>query len=173
MAAKRRKSGRRSKKTQARALKAEPTVQARDRMFEAIRFMRREDLPLTRAAKKAGTTPITVRKYAGSALRRDARGRYVAKPSDQLTREMRFFVPDGMIEIKFRSSRVATRIAEHAAAVDLFLRTGRTDALEPFIGKSVRGTDGVVHPFVTDPAVLKRLANAGEIAFERLYPGRR
>jgi hypothetical protein len=172
MAAKRRRSGKRAKKTQARVRKAEPTVQARDRMFETIRFMRREGISLTRAARRAGTTPATVRKYVGSALRRDTRGRYVVKPSDRLTREMRFFVSDGMIEIKFRSSRAATRIAEHAAAVDRFLRTGRTDALESFIGKSVRGTNGVVHPFVTDPATLERLANAGEISFERLYPGR-
>lgn len=172
MPAKRRQSRKRSKKTQAKARKAEPTVQARGRMFEAIRLMRREGLPLTRAAKKAGTTPSTVRKYAGSALQRDARGRYVVTPSDRLTREMRFYARDGMIEIKFRSSRAATLIAEHAAAVDRFLRTGRTDALEPFVGKSVRATDGAVHPFVTDPAVLERLANAGLISFERLYPGR-
>jgi hypothetical protein len=140
--------------------------------LEVLSIMRREGVSLTRAARKAGTTAATVRKYVSPALRRDGRGRYAVTPSDRLTREMRFYAPDGMIEIKLRGSRAASRIAEHAAAVHLFLHKGRTDVLKPFIGKSVRGTDGVAHPFVTDPAILKRLGEAGETSFERLYPGR-
>jgi hypothetical protein len=54
------------------------------------------------------------------------------------------------------------------AAVDHYLKTGDTDGLSKFRGRTVRA-ENHTFAFVTDPRILDRLANAGEVAFEDLY----
>ena len=74
----------------------------------------------------------------------------------------------GKMEIVVRGSGPASRVARHMAAVDQYLREGSTDALQEFAGKRIRA--GLLTPrFVTDPAILDRLAFAGEVSFDRLY----
>jgi hypothetical protein len=130
--------------------------------------MRTDGLSLTRAAREVHTTPETMRRYVGSALVRTRRGRWAATPSDRLTRRVWFLTPKGKIELAVRSSRTASLIARHMAAVHRYLETGETDALQEFVGKSVRSR-GASFAFLTDPRVLDRLAHAGEVSFERLY----
>jgi hypothetical protein len=138
------------------------------RAVDALALMRREGMSLAQAATRAGTTPNTVRRYAGTAIRKDSRGRYVAKPSDRLFRRMRFLTPRGRITLDVTNSRTASRIARYFAAVDRYLKTGKTDALREFRGKAIR-VGKVGYPFLTSPRTLDRLASAGEIAFEELY----
>ena len=116
----------------------------------------------------ARTTPKTVRKYVGRAVTRTSRGRYVATPSDRLTRRIWLLTKRGKIEIAVRGSRPASRVARYMAAVDQYLRSGRTDALQEFQGKTIRAGK-VTHRFVTDTTTLDRLAFADEVSFERLY----
>jgi len=142
-------------------------LHAQQRAFEALRLMRKEGLSLTRATRKAHTTPRTAIRRVGPALRRGPEGRYVAMPSDRLPRTVRLITPTGLIPVTV-SLRAASRIARHAVAVDRFLKTGETDALEPFRGAFIR-VGNVRHPFVTDPRTLTRLGNAGQVAFEDLY----
>jgi hypothetical protein len=130
--------------------------------------MRSKGLSLARAASEALTTPRTLEKYAGSALRKRSSGRYEAKPSDRLTRSLRFLTPAGQIAITVRSSRAASRIAGYWAAVDYYLRTGDTEHLHEFSGKSVRAGKEQF-PFITDPRTVNRIASAGEVAFEDIY----
>ena len=157
----------RRRRTRAKSKKAGRDPQERERGLASLAFMRSEGLSLTRAARKAGTTAATVRKYVGSTLTRNARGHYKPKRFDRLTRELRFTTRNGPIHLKVRDSRAASLVAHHAAAVRIFLRTGRLDVLEPFQGKSIRA-GGTTHPFLTDPDLLERLAYSGE-SFERLY----
>ena len=144
------------------------TEQTRQRMFEALQRMRASGASLTRAARDAHTTRRTVLKYAASAVQQEANGRYRVTKSDRLARTLRFLAPDGVISVSVRGSRPASRIARHWAAVDRYLRTGHTDALRAFAGRTFRA-GGTTRSFVTDPALLDRLANAGEVSFEDLY----
>lgn len=146
-------------------------TQARERAFEAISQMRGKSLSLKRAARAAHTTPETVKKYASSAILRASNGRYSAKPTDQLTRRVFFLTPKGSIELSVRGSRNVERIARHMAAVDRYLRTGDAGPLKKFKGQTVRSRDKKF-PFLTDTDAIDRLANAGEVSFERLYTRR-
>ena len=142
--------------------------EARERALEALNRMRADGLSLTRAARTSRTTPQTVRNYVGRALTRSAGGRYAPTPSDRFTRRVWLLTARGKVEIAVRGSRPASRVARHMAAVDRYLREGRTDALRGFEGETIRA-GRVVHAFVTDPVALDRLAFAGEVSFERLY----
>ena len=84
---------------------------------------------------------------------------------------MRFLTPQGATDLTVRGSRPASRIAKYWAAVDRYMKTGRTDALRRFQGASFRA-EKVKHFFVTDTRTLKRLGYAGEVAFEDLYADR-
>lgn len=141
---------------------------ARQRALDALRQMREEGKSLTQAAWAAQTTPRTVHKYVAPALRKTPVGRYVPTRSDRLTRQLRFLTPDGVISLNVRGSRTASETARYWTAVDRYLRTGLTDALEEFKGRTIR-IGKAAHPFVTDPGTLDRLANAGQVSFEDLY----
>jgi len=140
---------------------------ARERALEALSLMRAQGFSLTRAAQQAQTTTRTVRKYVSRALVKE-KGHLRAKPSDGLERRLRFLTVRGIIELRVRSSRTATRIAQYWNAVDHYLKTGNTSLLRPFRGKTVRAGK-VGYPFLTDPRTLNRLALAGEVTFEDLY----
>lgn len=144
---------------------------ARARALEALSLMRGKGKSLTRAAEEAQTTPRTVKRYIASALRQRENGRYLAKRSDRLYRELRFLTPEGQITLGVRGSSKASTIARYWVAVDRYLKTGETDALKPFRGRSLT-VGKLKYPFLTDPRALERLGNAGEVEFEDLYPAR-
>ena len=169
MARTRPRSRSRRKRTGRRPSRVDPL--ARERALEALNRMRTEGLSLTCAAQVARTTPRTVRKYVGQALRRTSGGRYVPTPTDRLTRLVWHLTSRGKVEIAVRGSRPASLEARYMAAVDRFLRTGETDAIREFQGQTIRAGKQT-HRFVTDPVTLERLAHAGEVSFERLYTRR-
>lgn len=140
---------------------------ARRRALDAVAGMRKGK-SLTRAAKLAHTTRATVVKYARSAVTRPPGKPYKALGYDQLTREMRFLTPKGVTALPIRSSASASRIGEYWNAVNHYLKTGRSNRLRAFRGKTVQVRGGH-HRFVTDELTLERLANAGEVRFEDLY----
>ncbi len=140
---------------------------ARERGLEALSRMRSDGLSLTQAARESHTTPETVRRSVTKALSKK-HGRWIPSTSDRLTRRVWFLTKDGLVEAVVRGSRPASRVARHMAAVDLYLRTGSTDALDEFKGKAIRAR-GDAYAFITDPILLDRLAEAGEVSFERLY----
>jgi hypothetical protein len=88
--------------------------------------------------------------------------------SRHLTKEMRFLTPQGVVALPIRNSQAASDIGEYWNAVNHYLKTGRSNRLRPFRGRSVQAA-GAQHGFVTDEATLERLANAGEVRFEDLY----
>lgn len=141
---------------------------ARDRALEALALMRREGSSLTKAAKAAGTTADTLKKYARSALRRTKAGAWKATKWDRLAREMRFPTPSGPIELEIKDSRSASVLGSYWAAVDRYLKTGDSDVLHPFRGRAIRA-GGVARVLVTDTRTLRRLAGAGVVEFEDIY----
>jgi len=130
--------------------------------------MRADGKSFTAAIKEAKTTRTTALRYVSSALLKERSGRYRAKPSDRFARELNFLTPGGQMAITVRSSLSASKIAGYMAAVDRYLKTGDTSGLDQFRGKSVRAGK-LKLPFLTDPKILDRLENAGQVAFEDLY----
>ena len=151
--------------------RTERAREARERALAALALMRRKKLSLTAAAKAEGTSPRTVRRYVGSALRQKGlRGRYKAKPRDRLLRVLR--VPsreEEPREIAIRDSRQARRVAEYSNAVERYLQTGDASALQKFRGKHITDASGTQVPLLTDLDELDRLGSAGVLSFESLY----
>jgi hypothetical protein len=141
---------------------------ARDRALDAISHMRSRGWSLREAARAAGTTPGTVKKYAPNALRRIEGDGYAATKSDRYARTLNFLSERGRVVVTVHDSRTASLIAKHWDAVDLYLKTGRTNRLARFQNLTLR--DGkITHRFATDLRLLRRMGHAGEVAFEDLY----
>jgi hypothetical protein len=146
--------------------------QARERSLATVALMRREEIPLSSAARIQGIPRRTVLEHARSALRRGGGGDYWALPYDRIRRTLNFLTPRGTVPVTVHDSRTATDIAEHMNAVRKYVRTGDTSELERFKNKSFV-TAGRVRRFVTDTDVLDDLADAGSLrAIETLYYAR-
>jgi hypothetical protein len=162
--------------TRGHATKALPMWQTREvyaheayqRSLDVVRHMR-QGQSLYQAARAEHIAPDTVFRYAGSALTTDARGRYHAKSVDHLYRRMKFLDAQGVIPVEVANSREATKLAEYSGAVYHYVHTGDTRPLRRFDRMRLRLRDKSMRRFVTDPAVLDRLAHAGELSFEDLY----
>jgi hypothetical protein len=141
---------------------------SRERALEAVSLMRRSDLSLSQAARRAGTRPETVRRYAGGALERRG-ATYRAKASDRALRRVAFLTPEGNQAVTVRSSRDASRVARYQNAVREYVRTGDASGLRQFEGGSVTDAEGKRWEFVTDRAHLRRLGHAGVLSFESIY----
>jgi hypothetical protein len=139
---------------------------ARLRALDALSRMRGHGLSLTAAAHDAGTTPATVRRYAGTALHRD-RGRYAASPADRIYRRMVVLSTDGRVEVEVRGSRAASRVGAHWNAVEHYLSTGDTDHLDRFAGTSIGGV-----PLSTTPGDLEDFFHRGDLDIDGIYPHR-
>ncbi|MBI5869641.1 MAG: hypothetical protein HZB44_01600 [Actinobacteria bacterium] len=117
------------------------------------------------ATRKAGTTPNTVIKYAGSTLERGPGGRWSAKSSDRLPGlPMNVLTTEGLQFIAPRSRREASRIGEHNNAIRHFLATGDVSKLKKFKGKKVAG-----FTFETNPDKIEETGRKGELVFEDIY----
>ncbi len=143
-------------------------TEARERALATLALMRREDLPLRKAAKAERIDPATVLQYARPGLRRGRGGDYWATPHDNIRRTLNFLTSRGTVPVTVHDSRTATQIAEYMNAVRTYLGTGDTSALARFRGKVFVAPEGI-RVFITDPAVLDHLADARELEFEQLY----
>ncbi|MFY9738286.1 MAG: hypothetical protein WAK11_04450 [Candidatus Cybelea sp.] len=77
----------------------------------------REGVSLRSAASEYGVSPRTVVRLGGSALHKDASGRYAAKKSDNLLRVLLVPVHGGEpVEVAVRGSRAATALAKRNTA---------------------------------------------------------
>jgi hypothetical protein len=147
----------------------ESEAQSREQALAVVALMRREGLSLREAATRAGIDPRTVLRYVGSALERQGQhGEYRATPHDQSPRSLHFITPQGTVVITVKDSRTASRIAEHMNAVRAFTNSGDLAPLDAFKEETFE-VDGVTYMFVTDPATLETLADAGVLSIDRLY----
>ncbi len=139
------------------------------RATEALSYMRAEGLSLSKAASKARASPDAVLRYAGSALKRDSKGRWAPKPLDHLYRSMAFYTPEGLVYVEPANSKEARKLAEYMNAVKRYMETGDDRMLRKFRGKMLRLRNKTYIPLLTDQEALKRLAEAGELSFEDIY----
>ena len=67
------------------------------------------------------------------------------------------------------SHDAASDISRHWIAINLFLETNDPSHLAAFVGKGLRDSKGVFHPFETRPNVLRKLDSVGELSFVDIY----
>lgn len=146
--------------------------EAKIRALEAIRRVRSGDsVTISRAAKEAGTSLTTVKKYVGSALKQKcAGGKCQVSKADRITREMTMITPEGQVGIKAPGSRAASTIGRHDNAVKHYLATGFTSALQPFKNKGIK-VGKKIYLFETNPDSLDKLWRAGKLEIEEIYRG--
>jgi hypothetical protein len=140
-----------------------------NRVVHVISKMRADNLSLSQSSREFGIAPRTVIRLGGSALRKRKNGRYAVKPSDRLLRILVVPTPEGVREIAVRDSRQASRLGEYWAAVQKYLATGDTSAIDKFHRKRVIDASRKRIPLLTNLEELDRLASAGVLSFESLY----
>jgi hypothetical protein len=127
--------------------------------------MRRTGKPLNAAAREEHMDPRTVRKYLRAELRgKGESGRTKPTKSDRRTRRMLIPTALGTSPVKVRGSKRASLLGKYMSAVGRYLRTGDTDGLKEFDGKTISG-----NPLITDPQTLTTLAQAGSLHLDRIY----
>ena len=134
-----------------------------------IQKMRTGGMSLTQAAKEYGIDRKRVVELGGSALRKQANGRYKAKSFDRLLRVLVIPSKDGPQEVAVRDSRTASKLGSYSAAVQRFLQTGDKSKLSEFKKLRLNTADGNPFKLLTDPKELTRLGSAGVLSFESIY----
>jgi hypothetical protein len=140
--------------------------QARSRALNAVAKMRGSGMSLSDAARHAGTTPVTVHRYAEPALTKRG-SRVIATRGDRLYRRMVVLTPQGRQEVDLRGSRVASLVGRHHDAARRYLRNGDITPLTWFRGKTVGGVE-----FATDPKDIETAAIRGDLDVDDIYPDR-
>jgi hypothetical protein len=137
--------------------------EARLRAFDALHSMRTERLSLTRAARRAGTTPNNVRRHVGPALDYE-HGRYRARSGDRLPAAMTVIGPQGPVEVVVTGSRNRSLVARHRAAINHFAATGDPSRLRHFAGMTVSGVE-----LESDPDLIQEWGELGLLDIDDLY----
>jgi hypothetical protein len=140
----------------------------RERALATLARMRREGIPLSKAARIEGISPRIVREYVRPALRRGRGGEYWAVPHDRIRRTLNFLDSRGLFPITVFESDKASEIAQFMNAVQWYRNTGDPRRLRPFKGK-VLVVNGRAYRFITDLETLDRLADAGALRLDHLY----
>ena len=166
---KRKPSGRPPRTAEQYEAKSKRFKDAYDRTIRVLSKMKAEKVSLSQAARDVGVSRDTVIRWAGSALKKGASGRYTAKRRDSLLRMLMIPTADGTREIAVRGSRAASTLGEYWAAVQKFLRTENASDLSRFRDRQINDAGGATIPLITDPKALKDLARAGLMSFESMY----
>ena len=116
---------------------------------------------LTVAARRAGTSPRTIKRYAGSDLgKRGGRWR-IAR--DRAYRPMRILTNTG-VEVVDASRREASTVGRYWSAIGRYLQDGDDSELRKLRSVTVHG-----YELETDLDVIDELAGRGELDFEDIY----
>jgi hypothetical protein len=136
----------------------------REKALDALAIARRDQLDLGVAAYMVGVDPTVVIRHAGEGFEQRA-GRWLARPFDTIRRDMTLLTADGPRAVRTHDSRLATELSRHHNAVKHYIETGDVSRLLPFRDRKVRTRKGLFS-FATEPPVLDRLAEGGELAYD-------
>jgi hypothetical protein len=151
--------------------RAKPTQRSetRNRALAALGRMRREHISLSKASREEHIKPATVRRYVGSAVRRDKPGGpFRATKGDSFRRDLQIPTAQGPTVVPVFGSKNASMISNYLNAVSEYLRKGKREKLDSFKGKTVK-VNGKDIELITDPAKLLPLAEADVLHFDQLY----
>jgi len=135
--------------------------EARSLAFRVLAEARRTGEPLAQVARDYRVSMSSIKRYVGPALEKKA-GRWHAKPTDRLYRQITTITTDGVTTLDTYDSRTARTLARYHNAIGNYLRTGNADALKPFRGKTIQ-VGKRRYLLETDPEKLKELQKAGEL----------
>ena len=111
-----------------------------DRALSAVRLMRDENLSLSRAARREGVSPGTVRRYVPGSLEKRS-GRWHARRGyrDRTPREMETISAGQRVAIVTSNLSQASTLARYKQAVEYYLDEGDDYLLQEFEGVVVAG----------------------------------
>ncbi len=150
------------------ALNPTQEEQYRDALSVVGRLRGDMRLSLSAVSRDVGIDPRTVRRYAGSALKKRGH-KYVARGFDRLPRKLKFFSDEqGYTEVVTRSTKAASRIARYQNALKAYAQYGDESLLREFEGKCITINSKRYH-FLTDRRRLNSLIRAGDLHVEDIY----
>jgi hypothetical protein len=126
--------------------------------------MRHDKLSLAAAAREAGTTPVTVRKYLPAALRKPKTGRWFATKADTYVRLLSLPGPHGPVTARAHGSEEARFASAYLASVARWARREKAYEVAPFHGKKVGDFE-----LITSARTLRALRDAGLLQLDSLY----
>jgi hypothetical protein len=135
----------------------------------ALTAMRNEKISLTTAAVENNVSATTIKRLAGSNLRKSKKGVYKVRSSDTMLRVLVLPQDGKLVDIATRDSRSATLASGHANAMHQFLATGDSSELMKYEGMFVTDAQGHRIPLLTDLDELERLGSAGVLSYQSLY----
>jgi lambda repressor-like predicted transcriptional regulator len=133
---------------------------------DALKLMKK-GVSQKEAAKQAGVSAETLRRFqkANTTSHRKGRRWLIAD-----TRPVSVVMATrGKMRSITVSHDAASDISRHWIAINHFLETNSPTHLAAFVGKGLRDSKGVFHPFETRPNVLRKLDSAGELSFIDIY----
>jgi hypothetical protein len=119
------------------------------------------------AAKQASVSPETLRRFqkANTTSQRTGR-RWIIVDTRPVSVVM---ATRGKMRSVTVSHDAASDISRHWIGINQFLETNDPSNLAAFVGKGLRDSKGVFHPFETRPNVLRKLDSVGELSFIDIY----
>lgn len=133
----------------------------------AVRDMNR-GVSMTASARRRQVSPERLRQYVsakGIARRRGRRW----EPDDHRLRTVLLFSRGKARQLDVVGYAEARLAGEYFRAVGEFVRTNDPSLLKPFVGKSVRATNGRRIPLETDPNALHRIFALKMPVFHEIY----
>lgn len=138
-----------------------PALQeTRKRSLSALSKMR-QGLSLTAAAREVGIDRRTVLVHLGRAIVKPA-GKYVARPTDDISRSMVINTQGRQTVIAVRGSKTASTIGQYHNAVRQYLNTGEMSTLKAFENVTVVDSAGVRHRLETNIKKIRAIESAKE-----------
>jgi hypothetical protein len=133
---------------------------------DALKLMKK-GVSQKEAAKQTGVSAETLRRFqkANTTSLREGR-RWLISDTRPVSVVM---ATRGKMRSVTVSHDAASDIGRHWIAINQFLETNSPTHLADFVGKGLRDSQGVLHPFETRPNVLRKLDSVGELSFVDIY----
>ena len=133
---------------------------------DALKLMK-QGVSQKEAAKRVGVSAETLRRFqkGNTTSRREGR-RWVIADTRPVSVVM---ATRGKMRSVTVSHDAASDISRHWIAINHFLETNSPTHLAAFVGKGLRDSKGVFHPFETRPNILRKLNDVGELSFIDIY----
>jgi hypothetical protein len=137
-----------------------------ERLEAALKLMK-GGLSQKDAAKRVGVSAETLRRFQmANTTSHRAGGRWLISDTRPVSVVM---ATRGRMRTVTVSHDAASDVSRHWIAINHFLDTNSPTHLTAFVGKGLRDSKGVFHPFETRPNVLRRLDSVGELSFVDIY----
>lgn len=149
-----------------KAVSTKASIETQSRATSALLDLRRNpELTVSKAAKKAGTTPAAVRRYASGNLERSG-SRIRVKANDTLAATMTVHTPEGATTGLIKGAKQRGLVGQHSAALSKALaQPSRKNLAElrSYRGRTVKLSDGSRVELVWNPEDVKRLGRLGKL----------